>query len=138
MPGLFELVTSKNDGAIVVSLEDGSTKFVSSRSHQFSHLESIEVYTHTDNVNLLEVFKAIKDAGKPLPDAKDNKALKAYFLEVYPDIDMERVYASDLKKMVKWYQLLETAGVDIDKATAEAHEAAAADEAEETEEEAKA
>ncbi len=41
MPGLFELITSKNDGAIVKSLEDGSTKFVSSRIHQFSHLESI-------------------------------------------------------------------------------------------------
>jgi hypothetical protein len=59
---------------------------------------------------------------------------------VYPDIDMERVYASDLKKMVKWYQLLEIAGVDIDKASAEANEAAAAEEEseEETEEEAKA
>jgi hypothetical protein len=99
------------------------------------------VYTNTDNVNLLEVFKAMKDAGKDMPDTKDNKALKAYFLEVYADIDMERVYASDLKKMVKWYQLLEKAEVDIDKATEEANEAAAADEAEEseeTEEEAKA
>jgi hypothetical protein len=140
MPGLFELVSSKNDGAIVRSLDDNTTKFVSSRSHQFSHLESIEVYTNKDNVNLLDVFKAIKDAGKALPDAKDNKALKAFFLEVYPDIDMERVYASDLKKMVKWYQLLEIAGVDIDKASAEANEAAAAEEEseEETEEEAKA
>ena len=52
MPGLFELLTSKNDGAIVRSLEDSSTKFVSSRIHNFSHLESIEVFTVKDNVKL--------------------------------------------------------------------------------------
>jgi hypothetical protein len=48
--GLFELVSSKNDGAIVKSLEDDSTKFISTRQHQFSHLESIEVYTAGDNL----------------------------------------------------------------------------------------
>ena len=52
--GLFELITSKPDGAIVRSLEDNSTKFVSSRIHQFSHLESIEVYTTDENINLAE------------------------------------------------------------------------------------
>ena len=56
MPGLFELLTSKNDGAIVRSLEDNSTKFVSSRIHNFSHLESIEVFTTKDNVNLVDIF----------------------------------------------------------------------------------
>jgi hypothetical protein len=49
LSGLFELVGSKSDGAIVRSLEDKSTKFVSSRVHSFSHLESIEVYTERDN-----------------------------------------------------------------------------------------
>ena len=61
--GLFELVTSKSDGAIVRSLEDNSTKFVSSRLHQFSHLESIEVYTEDDNVNLAEIFLAMANTG---------------------------------------------------------------------------
>ena len=50
MPGLFEVVSSKSDGAIVRSLEDQSTKFVSSRVHNLSHLESIEVFTVKDNV----------------------------------------------------------------------------------------
>jgi hypothetical protein len=112
-PGLFELLSSKNDGAIVRSLDDQSTKFVSSRGHQFSHLESIEVYTVEDNVNLAEVFLAMQKSSVALPDPKDAKALKTYFTEVYPNIDFERVYTSDLKKMVKWLQILVTAGVEI-------------------------
>jgi len=56
LPGLFELINSKTDGAIVRSLDDRTTRFVSSRVHQFSHLESIEVYTVRDNVNLVDVF----------------------------------------------------------------------------------
>src|SRR5687767_15978817 len=99
MPGLFELLTSKNDGAIVRSLDDKSTKFVSSRIHNFSHLESIEIYTVRDNVNLVEVFQAMDKSSEKIPDGKDAATLKKYFETVYPDIDFERVYTSDLKKM---------------------------------------
>ncbi len=113
MPGLYELVNSKSDGAIVRSLEDDSTKFASSRIHNFSHLESIEVYTVRDNVNLVEVFQAMEKAGGSLPDAKDNNALKKYFENTYPDLDFERVYASDLKKMVKWFDILKKKNVEI-------------------------
>ena len=112
MPGLYEMVSSKSDGALVRSLEDGATKFVSSRVHNLSHLESIEIYTQRDNVNLVEVFEAMKAKGEALPDVKDNKALKSYFESVYPDMDFERVYASDMKKMVKWYEVLEGAGIE--------------------------
>ena len=113
MPGLYELVSSKNDGAIVKSLEDKSTKFASSRIHNFSHLESIEVYTVRDNVNLVDVFQAMEQAGGPLPDTKDNQALKAYFEKTYADMDFDRVYASDLKKMVKWFEVLKANDVEI-------------------------
>lgn len=113
LPGLYELVNSKADGAIVRSLEDDSTKFASSRIHNFSHLESIEVYTIRDNVNLVEIFHAMEKAGGSLPDGKDNTLLKKYFEETYPDIDFERVYASDLKKMVKWFDILKKKNVEI-------------------------
>jgi len=56
MSGLFELLTSKSDGAIAKSLDNGTTQFLSTRAHQFSHLESIEVFTTHDNVFLAEVF----------------------------------------------------------------------------------
>ena len=111
--GLFELVSSKTDGAIVKSLEDQSTKFVSSRIHQFSHLESIEVYTTDENVNLVDVFQAIKNADKALPSEKDDKAIKAYFKEVYPTMDFDRVYTSDMKKMIKWYNAISKHGIEI-------------------------
>jgi hypothetical protein len=113
LPGLFEIVSSKTDGALVRSLEDKSTKFVSSRVHNLSHLESIEVYTVRDNVNLIEIFDAMKASNEPLPDGKDNKALKAYFEKVYSDLDFERVYSSDLKKMIKWYEILTKNNIEI-------------------------
>jgi len=113
MPGLYELVGSKKDGAIVRSLDDKTTKFVSSRIHNFSHLESIEVYTVRDNVNLVEILTAIDTAGEDLPSEKDNAAIKAYFQKVYPDMDFERVYASDMKKMIKWYSVLKANNVEL-------------------------
>jgi hypothetical protein len=113
LPGLYELVSSKSDGAIVRSLDDKSTKFVSSRIHNFSHLESIEVYTSRENVNLVEVFNAMEANSAKLPDEKDNNGLKKYFEDVYPELDFERVYTSDMKKMVKWFSVLKANNVEI-------------------------
>ena len=113
LPGLFELINSKTDGAIVRSLEDKTTRFVSSRIHQFSHLESIEIYTVRDNVNLVDVLKAMDAAGTALPDEKDAVAVKKYFEKVYPDMDFDRVYASDMKKMVKWFGQLKKNQVEL-------------------------
>ena len=111
--GLFELVTSKTDGAIVRSLEDNTTKFVSSRVHQFSHLESIEVYTTDENVNLADIFKAMDVSTEALPSEKDNKAVKSYFEKVFPSMDFERVYSSDMKKMVRWFGVIKQQNIEI-------------------------
>jgi len=113
LPGLFELINSKTDGAIVRSLDDKSTRFVSSRVHNFSHLESIEVYTVRDNVNLVDLFQAMDKDGGKLPDEKDAAAVKKYFEKAYPDLDFERVYSSDMKKMVKWFSILKKNDVEI-------------------------
>lgn len=113
LPGLFELINSKTDGAIVRSLDDKTTRFVSSRIHNFSHLESIEIYTVRDNVNLVELFHAMEKDGGKLPDEKDADAIKKYFQKVFPDMDFERVYVSDMKKMVKWFDVLKKNNVEI-------------------------
>lgn len=134
LPGLFELISSKSDGGIVRSLDDKSTRFVSSRVHQFSHLESIEVYTTRHNVNLVDVLKAMETNKEKLPDDKDAAALKSYFEKVYPELDFDRVYASDLKKMVKWYSVLAKNQVEIklsEPAEEEVAEEAPADKKEE-------
>lgn len=112
--GLYELVSSKADGGVVRSLEDKTTKFVSNRVHSFSHLETIEVFTVKDNVNLVEVFTEMKKSKEPLPDGKaDAKMIRSYFEKVYPDMDFERVYGSDMKKMVKWFDILNKNNVEI-------------------------
>src|SRR5438128_8807107 len=90
--GLFELISSKADGGVVRSLEDKSTRFVSNRVHNFSHLEGIEVFTTKDNVNLVEVFAAMKESKQSLPSENDAAAIKKYFQKVYPDMDFSRVY----------------------------------------------
>lgn len=126
--GLYELVGSKSDGAIVRSLEDKSTKFVSSRVHSFSHLESIEVYTERDNVNLVEVFQEMDKSKEALPSEKDAAAIKAYFQKVYPAMDFERVYGSDMKKMVKWFSILKKEGVELKLSEAAEEETEAATE----------
>lgn len=113
LPGLFEMLGSKTDGAIVRSLDDKTTKFVSSRVHNFSHLESIEVYTVRENVNLVEVFQAMEKSKEKLPAENDAKAVKTYFEKVYADMDFDRVYASDMKKMVKWFNILKTNQVEL-------------------------
>lgn len=112
LSGLFEMVTSKNDGAIAKSLETGATQFISSRVHQFSHLESIEVYTTHDNVFLAEVFIAMGKSKEAIPSEKDPKAVTAYFKKVYPKMDFERVYPSDMKKMVKWFGQLKADNIE--------------------------
>jgi Domain of unknown function (DUF5606) len=113
LPGLFELISSKTDGAIVKSLEDKSIRFAASRIHNFSHLESIEVFTNTDNVNLADIFKAMDSSKEKLPDEKDVAAVKKYFEKVYADMDFERVYTSDMKKMVKWFGILKANNIEI-------------------------
>ena len=123
--GLFELMSSKADGGIVRSLEDKSTKFVSTRLHSFSHLESVEIYTVKDNVNLVEILTAVKTSSEKLPDANDTKAVKAYFQKVYPNMDFERVYGSDMKKIIKWYAQLLANDVEIKLSDNPEHDGAA-------------
>jgi len=110
---LFELVAAKTDGAIVRPLEEKTNKFVSNRLNQYTQVANIEVFTIRDNVNLVEVFHAMQASTEALPSDKDPKAIKAYFEKVYPDMDFDRVYASDMKKMVKWFVQLKAAGIEM-------------------------
>lgn len=125
LSGLFEMLSSKADGAVLKSLEDNTTKFVSSRQHNFSHLESIEVYTTKENTNLAEVFEAMKKSEIKIPDDKaTSKDLKAYFEKVFPGLDHDRVYTSDMKKMVKWLGILTKNKIEISVKSEEEKESA--------------
>jgi hypothetical protein len=113
IPGLFELMSSRADGAIVRSLEENKTQFIASRVHNFSHLESIEIFTTRDNVNLVDVFSAMEKDGGSLPDTKEAGEVKKYFEKVYPEMDFTKVYPSDMKKIVKWFEILKKHNVEI-------------------------
>ena len=107
--GLFQLIATKSDGAIVRNLADKSTRFIPARLHNVTPLESIEVYTTGENVRLHEVFEKMKEHSSiALPDAKkaDNNTIKSYFKQIFPEFDEERVYVSDMKKMLKWFEIL--------------------------------
>ncbi len=109
LSGLYQLLTTKSDGAIVRNVGDKTTKFISARQHNVTPLESIEVYTTGENVRLHEVFQKMQqnEATTALADPKaDNNTIKAYFKSIFPEFDDERVYVSDMKKMLKWYELL--------------------------------
>ncbi len=123
LPGLYQLLANKGDGAIVRELSGGASRFLPARLHRVTPLETIEVYTTGANVRLQKVFEAISatEGTEPMPDAKaDSAALRSYFDAVFPDYDGSRVYDSDLKKMVRWYGILK--GADLLKFEEEATE----------------
>lgn len=110
LSGLYQLMSTKNDGAIVRSLVDNSVKFVSARVHHITPLESIEIYTiNEQNIRLHEVFEKIMENDAEVISAansKDDKAARSLFATILPEFDNERVYTSDIKKIYKWYVLL--------------------------------
>lgn len=109
-PGLFKIVTQTRSGLVAESLIDGKKTSVNVHSN-VSVLSEIAIYTLTEEVPLKNVLKKIKDKENAGPTAishKDSKIkLEEYFFEVLPDYDEDRVYASDIKKIVQWYNLLQ-------------------------------
>jgi len=117
-PGLFEMVSQSKSGLIVESLLDG--KRIPAFSHErISSLEEISIFTEVDDVPLREVFQSIfkKEEGKKTISHKSSaNELKAFMEEILPDYDKERVYVSDIKKLVSWYNLLVEKGlIDLEE-----------------------
>ncbi len=107
-PGLFELMSQTRGGFLVTSLIDGKRQSISMRNN-VSVLNEIAVYTYDKEIPLKEVFIAIREKQKgeaSISHKSSKKELESYFLEVLPDYDEERVYASDIKKIIQWYNLL--------------------------------
>ena len=113
LPGLYELTANRPNGLLVSPLEGGKNKFCPSRKHQFTPLETVAIYTWADTVDLKDVFKTMmeKSADLPLPSHKEsNDVLRAYFEEIVPEYDKDRVYPNDIKKVLKWYNSLDGKG----------------------------
>lgn len=112
-PGLYKVIgQTQNKGIIVESFIDGK-RFPAYAAHKISSLEDISIYTEDDDKPLKEVFEAIKDhengaKSSVNPNGSANE-LRGYFKEILPDFDEERVYNSDIKKVIKWYNDLHDA-----------------------------
>lgn len=113
MPGLYKVIGSMKQGAVVESLSDGK-RFPTYPSHKVSALSDISIYTTGENVPLPDVLKKIfeKESGKETPALKpDSEEMKKYFESILPDYDKEKVHNSDMKKLVMWYNSLLKAGL---------------------------
>lgn len=106
-PGLFEVITGKGNGLIVRSLLDKKTQYISARTHAFSILENISIYTYVDSEPLKDVLFKVSEHETNMPEPNaDGKDLMSWFREVLPEFDESQVYKSDIKKVIKWYHLL--------------------------------
>ncbi len=112
-PGLFALKIQTRTGFVAESLIDGKKITVGLKSN-VSLLSEISVYTYSEEKPLTEIMRAIaikEDNGPAISHKEDNSKLVAYFLEVLPDYDQERVYPSDIKKIINWYNMLQAKGL---------------------------
>jgi hypothetical protein len=112
-PGLFELKVQTRSGFVAESLLDGKKITVGMRSN-VSLLSEISMYTHSEEKPLVDIMRAIaikENEGPAISHKEDNAKLIAYFTEVVPDYDEDRVYPSDIKKVLNWYNMLQAKGL---------------------------
>ncbi|MCT4586446.1 MAG: DUF5606 domain-containing protein [Carboxylicivirga sp.] len=106
--GLFKLVSQAKNSIIVESLIDGK-RMPAYATSRISALEDISIYTEDEDVKLADVFKAVyekEDGGMAISPKSSGNELKGYFEEILPLYDKDRVYVSDIKKVLSWYNIL--------------------------------
>lgn len=109
MPGLYKIMATKSNGIIAKDFSSGKSKFISSRKHQFTPLESIGIYTYEDSTSLDEIFMTMDKlmATDPVPSPKSSSSeLSTYFRKVLKDYNEDKVQISDVKKVIKWFNFL--------------------------------
>lgn len=106
-PGLWRALAQNKTGYILESLDEQKTKLVANISTaKLAALNEITIFGLEDDIKLLDVFEKMKNASL-VPDAKaDGKKMREFFREIAPDHDEEKVYSSDMKKIISWYQVL--------------------------------
>lgn len=107
-PGLYEIKAQSKSGIIVESLIDAK-KFPVSATHNISALNEIAIYTYEEEMPLRLILKSISEkenGNESINPKENNKLLTSYFREILPNFDEERVYISNIKKILQWYNLL--------------------------------
>ncbi len=112
-PGLYQLQNQTRSGFLATSLVDGKKISVSAKQN-VSILSEIAIYTLTEELPLSEIFTKIsnkENGGEAISHKSTKDELEEYFFEILPDYDEDRVYPSDIKKVIQWYNLLTKHGV---------------------------
>ncbi|MDC0230663.1 DUF5606 domain-containing protein [Aureispira] len=109
--GIFKMAANRPNGLIIQDLDNGKKFFAPSRKHQFTPLESISIYTDTEDstAELKEVFVNMLtqiDSNPPVSPKSSSTEIKNYFGEILPEFDREKVLVSDIKKLIKWFNFL--------------------------------
>ncbi len=107
-PGLYELKTQTRGGILAQSLVDGKKIQVNLRNN-ISLLSEISIYTYADETPLKDIFSKIyvqTEGQKTIDHKSPKKELEKYFREILPEYDEDRVYQSDIKKIIQWYNIL--------------------------------
>ncbi len=106
-PGLWKALAQNKTGFVLESLDAQKTKLIANLSTaKLAALDEITLFGNTEDIKLTDVLERMKSASN-VPDAKaDGKVLREFFREVAPDHDEEKVYASDMKKVVSWFHIL--------------------------------
>jgi len=107
-PGLSKIISQSRGGLIAESLQDGK-RFAIHGAERVSSLEDISIFTHEEDLLLSEVFEKIYKAGngkKVLSHKSEPEELRNFLKDVLPNYDENRVYNSDIKKLIQWYNIL--------------------------------
>lgn len=113
MPGLYKLAATRSNGLIIEHIDSGKTQFCSVRKHQFTPMETVAIYTMADTIEIKDVFRRMLEQLEDNPPANvkgDKAEISEYFEDVVPEYDKDRVYISDMIKVIKWFNFLNERG----------------------------
>ncbi len=109
LPGVYKVAANRSNGLIIEDLDTGKKRFAPARKHNFTPLASIGIYSDTDTTELKIVFQNMLEKLESHPPVAPNAkpdVLHQYFAEVLPGYDRDRVFISDIKKVIKWFSFL--------------------------------
>ncbi len=109
MAGVHKIVTTRSNGLVVQEIDSGKSKFCSVRKHQFTPLSTVGIYTLTDTIELSIVFETMLnqyDKTPPVAVTAPKHEIEEYFEGLVPEYDEDKVYISDMKKVIKWFNFM--------------------------------
>lgn len=109
LPGLHRLKSTNSKGIFIEEIESGKVRFMANVGNRVVSLDNISIYTYSDSIPLSDIFesmKAFEENQEIVSPTSNSEDLKTFFREILKDNDPERVYVSDIKKVIKWYRFI--------------------------------